>query len=212
MAQEEARGLGHAFIGDEHILLALIRAEDVGPLAAVGLEAARAEVVEFDGRSDVEPTGHIPFTTGGKKILEMGLRESLTRGDGGIANGHLYLAILHNGAGSVAVEVLKRLGIDTTYPPAPFAINVNPPKDDPRARFLERALGYDPEAAWGQLAAAEKVIAAVQNYFSEDPEPDPETAEGALLAALAGYAAAYPPNKSTDDPPDETPKGEGEPG
>ena len=43
-AQEEARRLGHDYIGTEHVLLALLDAEDgTGVLAGLGLDRQRAE-------------------------------------------------------------------------------------------------------------------------------------------------------------------------
>ena len=67
LAQEEARMLGHGYIGTEHILLGLL-AEGEGlaarALAALGisLDAARAQIAEIIGEGTGQPAGHIPFT------------------------------------------------------------------------------------------------------------------------------------------------------
>src|SRR5215467_1307064 len=85
LAQEEARLLGHGYIGTEHLLLGLIH-EDEGVAAKalvsldVSLAAARGLVEEMVGRSDEVVSGHIPFTPRSKKVLELSLRESLALG------------------------------------------------------------------------------------------------------------------------------------
>ena len=64
LAQEEARGLHHNYIGTEHILLGLLRDSDGAAATAleaadVTLEGARREVETIIGRGQQEPSGHI---------------------------------------------------------------------------------------------------------------------------------------------------------
>ena len=81
LAQEEARLLGHGYIGTEHILLGLL-AEGEGLAAQalatleVRLDAAREQVTEIIGKGTGQPSGHIPFTPRTKKVLELSLREA----------------------------------------------------------------------------------------------------------------------------------------
>ncbi|NUP28698.1 MAG: Clp protease [Nocardia sp.] len=49
--------------------------------------------------------GHIPFTPGAKKVLELSLREALARKDKSIETGHVLLGILR-APGPVATELL----------------------------------------------------------------------------------------------------------
>ena len=62
LAQEEARGLQHNYIGTEHLLLGLIREGD-GVAAktldekGVNLEPTRKQVVEMIGRGTASPSG-----------------------------------------------------------------------------------------------------------------------------------------------------------
>lgn len=97
-----ARALGR--LGVTHAdLLAAVRALptiDAGALAGIGvdLEAVRAQVEASFGAGALdaaEPTpgsGHLPFTTTGKKLLELSLREALRYKQRRIDSGHLLLA------------------------------------------------------------------------------------------------------------------------
>jgi ATP-dependent Clp protease ATP-binding subunit ClpA len=114
-AQEEARMLGHNYIGTEHILLGLL-AEDDGLAAQalasleIGLDAAREQVVEIiEEGTGQPPAGHIPFTPRTKKVLELSLREAQRLGDSYIGTEHILLGLAREGEG-VGVQVLDRLG------------------------------------------------------------------------------------------------------
>jgi hypothetical protein len=112
-AQEEARSLDHDYIGPEHFLLGLLRADRGGAvhaLASAGLtlEAARQDVEALTGRGERPPSGHIPFTRPAKKCLELSLREALQLGHNYIGTGHLLLGVISEGD-NVAVKVLGDL-------------------------------------------------------------------------------------------------------
>jgi len=115
-AQEEARRLDHDYIGSEHLLLGLLRADEgnsAQALASAGitLEAARQDVEELIGRGERPPGGHIPFTRPAKKCLELSLREALQLGHRYIGSGHVLLGLISQDD-TVAVKVLGRLGAD----------------------------------------------------------------------------------------------------
>jgi ATP-dependent Clp protease ATP-binding subunit ClpC len=114
-AQEEARTLGHSYIGTEHLLLGLTREGGVGPraLEALGIstEAVRQRVEEAVGRGELSMTGHIPFTPQAKKVLEYSLRESRRLGHSYIGTEHILLGLLSEGEG-VGARVLTELGAD----------------------------------------------------------------------------------------------------
>ena len=117
LAQEEARKLGHNYIGTEHILLGLIsEGEGVAAKALssldVSLEAVRAEVENTIGQGQQSSTGqHIPFTPRAKKVLEYSLREALQLGHAYIGTEHILLGLIREGEG-VAAQVLVKLGAD----------------------------------------------------------------------------------------------------
>ena len=115
MAQEEARVLGHNFIGTEHILLGLIHeGEGVAAKAletlGVDLADTRARVEATIGPSGEEPYGSPPFTPRAKKVLELALREALQLGHNYIGTEHILLGLVREGEG-VAAQVLVAQGV-----------------------------------------------------------------------------------------------------
>ena len=116
LAQEEARLLGHNYLGTEHLLLGLLyEGEGVAAraLASLGItrEGVRGQVEEIIGHGPSPVTGPVPFTPRTKKVLELSLREALALGHHYIGTEHLLLALLREGQG-VAAQVLTRLGAD----------------------------------------------------------------------------------------------------
>ncbi|MGB3634370.1 MAG: Clp protease N-terminal domain-containing protein [Rubrobacteraceae bacterium] len=133
-AVEEARSLGHDSVGDEDLLLGILRTDDevaaqalsslgVTPeavreqseallsdaLSSIGisLEEARLSAGEtFDMR--LPDARRIPFSPRAKKALEQALSESLRVGDNRITPEHVLLGILRNTDGT-AVRILSAL-------------------------------------------------------------------------------------------------------
>jgi ATP-dependent Clp protease ATP-binding subunit ClpC len=110
LAQDEARGLRHNYIGTEHLLLALLREEE--GVAARVLEAfdltvedVRGHVEQVVGRGTDPASGQIPFTPRAKKVLELSLREAMTRGHSDIGPEHILLGIARENSG-VASRIL----------------------------------------------------------------------------------------------------------
>src|ERR1700722_4109761 len=117
LAQDEARGLNHNWIGTEHLLIALIRENSgVGARALesldISLDAARQQVESIIGRGQ-QPVGdgHIPFTPRAKKVLELSLLEALQLSHDYIGTEHILLGLIREGDG-VAAQVLVKLGAD----------------------------------------------------------------------------------------------------
>ena len=116
LAQEEARGLKHNFIGTEHILLALLDERDA--LAARALtrfgmqpEPVREEIKALVGTGASAPAGHIPFTPRAKKVLELALREALQLKHDYIGTEHILLGVVREGEG-VGAQILKEHAVD----------------------------------------------------------------------------------------------------
>jgi hypothetical protein len=116
LAQEEAAHFQHHYIGTEHLLLGLVRANqgNAGRLLAAGgvdLERARTGVERIIGPG-AEPadTDLVPMTPRAAKVVELALREArhdradLARGE------HLLLALLREGKG-VAAQILADAGL-----------------------------------------------------------------------------------------------------
>ncbi len=116
LAQEEARRLGHNFVGTEQILLGLI-GEGTGIAAktlkgmGVNLKEARAEVEKIIGRGSGFVAVEIPFTPRAKRVLELSWDEARQLGHNYIGTEHLLLGLIREGEG-VAARVLENLGVD----------------------------------------------------------------------------------------------------
>jgi ATP-dependent Clp protease ATP-binding subunit ClpA len=113
-AQEEARTLGHNYIGTEHILLGLlVEREGLAAQAlstlGISLDTAREQVVEIAGAGTGQQSGHIPFTPRTKKVLELSLREAQRLGHDHIGTEHILLGLVREGDG-VGAQILKRQG------------------------------------------------------------------------------------------------------
>ena len=116
LAQEEARRLGHNFVGTEQILLGLI-GEGTGVAAkvltelGVTLQDARTEVEKIIGRGSGFVPAEIPFTPKVKRVFEQSFQEARQIGHNYIGPEHLLLGLIQAGEG-VAVKVLENLGVD----------------------------------------------------------------------------------------------------
>jgi ATP-dependent Clp protease ATP-binding subunit ClpA len=101
LAQDEARRLGHAQVGTEHLLLGLI-AEPTGAAGrafarlGVTLPAARDAVaaVVRPGAEKPPPEQEIPFSPRAKGTLEASLRQAMGFKDTSIDTEHILLALL----------------------------------------------------------------------------------------------------------------------
>ena len=116
LAQEEARRLGHNFVGTEQILLGLIgEGTGIGPKVlksmGVNLKDARVEVEKIIGRGSGFVAVEIPFTPRAKRVLELSLEEARQLGHNYIGTEHLLLGLIREGEG-VAARVLENLGVD----------------------------------------------------------------------------------------------------
>lgn len=118
LAQEEARGLKHNYIGTEHLLLGLIHEGDgvaakAMEMSNVKLDDVRAAVVDLIGEGEKPVEGHIPFTPRAKRVFELSMREALQLGHNYIGTEHLLLGLLREGEG-VAAQVITKLGAEAS--------------------------------------------------------------------------------------------------
>jgi ATP-dependent Clp protease ATP-binding subunit ClpC len=124
LAQEEARMLGHNYIGTEHILLGLIHEAEsafegegvagrVLDRLGISLTEVRLQVEEISGHGNQEHAREIPFTPRSKRVLELSLREALQLGRNYISTEHILLGLIREGEG-IAAQVLVKFGADLT--------------------------------------------------------------------------------------------------
>jgi ATP-dependent Clp protease ATP-binding subunit ClpC len=118
-AREEAIRLGHSYVGPEHLLLGLIREGDglaVAILKKMGLSMPllKAEVEKglVAGSKEI-PAGEIPFSTQGKRVLELAILEARSLGHNYIGTEHLLLGLIKEGEG-IASLTLQENGIPET--------------------------------------------------------------------------------------------------
>ena len=117
LAQEEARRLGHNFVGTEQILLGLMgEGRGIAPRVlkdmGVKLQHVRREVENIIGRGSGFVAVEIPFTPRTKRMLELSLEESRQLGHNYIGTEHILLGMIREGEG-VGPKVLEILKVDT---------------------------------------------------------------------------------------------------
>ncbi|GAA1127303.1 hypothetical protein GCM10009630_26430 [Kribbella jejuensis] len=114
LAQEEARGLDHVYVGTEHLLLGVITLRTSVAsrvLASMGITApvVRELVVEIVGRGKSDAgAGAIPFTPRAKSVFEFAWSEVRARGADRVGPEHLLLGVLHDGDG-VGGQIVTKL-------------------------------------------------------------------------------------------------------
>jgi hypothetical protein len=116
LAREEARMLNHDCIGTEHLLLGLLREGDgvaAQALGALGIivPELRHQAREVIGQGPRAPAGHLPFTSRGKRVIALSLREALELGQSHVGTEHILLGLIREGRGT-ATRLLAGLGAD----------------------------------------------------------------------------------------------------
>jgi ATP-dependent Clp protease ATP-binding subunit ClpC len=109
-AQSEARNLRHAYLGAEHLLLALSTDTTVGPLltdAGASTGAILDQVRKIVGEGDEVSGGTIPFTPRSKRALELAARTAVRSGRS-IEPAHILLGVLDltDGVGAQILDAL----------------------------------------------------------------------------------------------------------
>jgi hypothetical protein len=116
LAQQEARELGHDYIGTEHLLIAVLR-EQVGVpralLATISLTAdeARAAAIGIVGRGEGPSPAQVPFTPRAARVVQLSVGEALGMGRAAVETEHLLLALIDVGEGTGA-RILREAGAD----------------------------------------------------------------------------------------------------
>ena len=118
LATEEARRLGHNYIGTEHLLLGLVR-EGEGKAAAtlagmgVDLTTARDAVKFIIGRGEGGQVSEVRLTPHAKKAIELATEEARRLGHEYIDAEHFLLGLVREGEG-MASGILESLGVNLT--------------------------------------------------------------------------------------------------
>ncbi len=116
LSQEEARRMGHNFVGTEQLLLGVIgQRHGIGARALkklkVTLKKARKEIELYIGRGTGFVASDIPFTPRAKRVLEMAVHEGKDLGQNFVGTEHILLALIAESDG-VAMRTLDKLNVD----------------------------------------------------------------------------------------------------
>jgi ATP-dependent Clp protease ATP-binding subunit ClpA len=116
-AEEEAKGLGHNYLGTEHLLLGLLRVADgvaASILAELGADESivRETVIARVGLGAQQPSGELGYTPRARTALDQAVEQARHLGHTYIGTEHVLLGLLAEGEG-VAGQILSRLGITT---------------------------------------------------------------------------------------------------
>jgi ATP-dependent Clp protease ATP-binding subunit ClpC len=116
LAQYEARALRHDYIGTEHLLLGLLGDEEgvaARVLDSLGatIESVRELVKRVVGRGDALTAGPIPFTTRGREVLKLAVREARSAGETSVGTEHILLGLVRDEE-DVAARILREFGGD----------------------------------------------------------------------------------------------------
>lgn len=115
-AQEEARALGHNYVGTEHLLLGLLK-EGEGAAAQVlkelglDIDTCRRQIEELTGKGDFNFTEGFGYTPRTKRVMELSFYEARNLGHNYVGTEHLLLALVREGEG-VAARILSDFGAD----------------------------------------------------------------------------------------------------
>ena len=145
-SQEEARAMGHNYVGTEHLLLGLLK-EGEGAACQVlnglgiDIDSVRLQIEGMVGKGDFifnEGFGYTPRT---KRVLEMSFYEARNLGHNYVGTEHMLLALIREGEGvgakaiidlginlqQVQDQIIKQLKEESVESPKPVSKNSNTP-------------------------------------------------------------------------------------
>ena len=116
LAQEEARRMGHNFVGTEQLLLGVIgQRHGIGGRAlaqlSVTLKKTRKGIEKYIGRGTGFVASEIPFTPRAKRVLEMSIHEGQDLGVNYVGTEHVLLSLI-NEADGIAMRTLDKLRVN----------------------------------------------------------------------------------------------------
>jgi len=115
LAQEEARKLGHNYVGTGMMLLAVIseggKATRILEGFGITLETAREEVLSLIGRGSGRVQAEIPFSENAQHALSVACDEAESRSIKDVAVPHLLLGLL-SGKDTMAIRIFDVMGVN----------------------------------------------------------------------------------------------------
>lgn len=116
-AQDEARGLGHPYVGTEHLLLAIIKVDNEQTTRilrnySITYERVAREVTSMVGTNVHQSVVGAPqMTPRARRVIELANDESKMLGQDKIDVEHIMLGIVREGEG-IAAHILKQMGVN----------------------------------------------------------------------------------------------------
>src|SRR5262249_53380044 len=139
-AKGEAAQLGSPEIGTEHILLALLRDEDVTSRLMEGLSVSQIRqdiLAHASHRQELPPPVDLPLSTQSRKLLSLAEKEAEGLADRYVSNSHILLGLLR--LGDSHAQLLKSSGLS---PDRVRTLIASAPKhEDARTVDLGESLG-----------------------------------------------------------------------
>jgi ATP-dependent Clp protease ATP-binding subunit ClpA len=196
LAQEEAESAQHSYIGTEHLLLAMLRAETgLAPqvLAALGVDEAkvRPAIDSVLGRDERIIVKQIIPTSRVKKVIEIAFDESRRGQRKDVTTGDLLLALVVEGHG-IAAHVLKDLGVREVDVRAELGrLNVAGVREggDGGARLHRR----------GAMVSESQPVGQGSRVLVHDSEPPHRLWEGRVVAVDQGVFVVEVPDRPGGD-------------
>ncbi len=133
-AGTEAKQRGDRHLGTEHLLLAVLAVPDLASatdldavmaraalnqldhdaLSAVGIDTGRIDDTPvLDGRTSLRTRNPRRFTRGARQVVVAAAQQAAHLGESTITSRQLLLGLLDTESPDVALQVLRRLGVDT---------------------------------------------------------------------------------------------------
>jgi ATP-dependent Clp protease ATP-binding subunit ClpA len=164
LAQEESQRLSHNYIGTEHLLLGLLRADGLGNRALTNLgmqlTQVREAVLFVIGRGERTVTGDIGLTPRAKRVIEHSVEQARLLDHNYIGTEHLLLGLIDEGDG-IASGILETFGasLEAVREEIHRLLGAPGPRPAPgEPAPIEPPTEYDLEAPGGSLDLANEAI------------------------------------------------------
>jgi len=208
IAQQEAAGLNHNYVGTEHLLLGLIK--EGGGIAAqilkgMGIDSDRVieKIEEFIGRGSEGTGGQvIDLTPRSKRVLELSYLEARRMNHNYVGTEHILLGLIREAEGIAArvlrdlnvdldkarEEILKTLSSQATHQGGPAQSKSDTPTLDQHGRDLTQMVREEKlDPVIGRVKEIERVIQILSRRTKNNPVliGEPGVGKTAIAEGLA---------------------------
>ncbi len=170
-AQEEAKKLGHSYVGTEHLLLGILKlgsgtAYEILIEFGVNYGKVRNEIISIVGMGSQDRISRSPqMTPRARKIIELAYEEAKVLGQNYISTEHILMGIIREGEG-IAAHVLRRLGVDLGELRRELMDAISPPTETATPMFQQQNL---PNSVLKQLEGFGVDLTAMASRGELDP-------------------------------------------